>query len=328
MEFVTNLSRWWCVNDSELRHQDSLGYLIEILVVIAIIAVLIGASARGAKGPRSQCMQRQQPRQLGLSMHNHHDTYGTFPPGYVNKGPYGSTAFNFTHGWAPHLLQFIERQDLSVLYRWEFPLYAVENMPVCSRHLKIFQCASTPEPNRYMEFGPYKLFETKGACGDYTIALGVDAGLAQVGFVDSVADYRGALTCTPTPALALSPNPTPTSFADMLDGASNTILLVEDAGRPRRWLARQGSEPQALEGGPWNHFKGGIILQGKMANGSPNLGTCAMNCSNNGEVYSFHSGGANVVFADGHVHFLRESMNIRVLAGLFTRAGGEVGLDY
>jgi prepilin-type N-terminal cleavage/methylation domain len=301
--------------------------LIELLVVIAIIAVLIGLllpavqMAREA-ARRTQCANNL--KQLGLGMHSHHDTYGTFPPAYVNKGPYLSTPYSFTHGWAPHLLPFIEQQQLFALYRWEFPLYAAENRPVCSQHLRIFQCASTPERDRYMEFGPYQLFATKGACGDYTIALGVDAGLAQLGIVDSVVDYRGALTCTPTPALALSPNPTPTRIAEILDGASNTILLVEDAGRPRRWLARQSGDPQAIEGGPWNHFKGGLILQGKTAGGTPNLGRCPMNCTNNGEVYSFHAGGASATFADGSVRFLRESIDIRILARLITRAGGEV----
>ena len=49
-----------------------------------------------------------------------------------------------------------------------------------------------------------------------------------------------------------------------------------------------------------------------------------MNCSNDSEIYSFHSGGANVVFADGSVHFLRQSMNLCTLAALTTRAGGEI----
>jgi prepilin-type processing-associated H-X9-DG protein len=49
-----------------------------------------------------------------------------------------------------------------------------------------------------------------------------------------------------------------------------------------------------------------------------------MNCSNNSEVYSFHDSGANVVFADGSVHFLNSNMNLCLLAALVTRAGGEV----
>jgi prepilin-type processing-associated H-X9-DG protein len=49
-----------------------------------------------------------------------------------------------------------------------------------------------------------------------------------------------------------------------------------------------------------------------------------MNCTNNNEIYAFHSGGANVVFGDGHVQFLRTSTSIAVLSALVTAAGGEV----
>jgi prepilin-type processing-associated H-X9-DG protein len=51
---------------------------------------------------------------------------------------------------------------------------------------------------------------------------------------------------------------------------------------------------------------------------------CAVNCTNQKEVYSFHPGGANGLFADGSVHFLPAGMRIRALAALVTRAGGEV----
>jgi prepilin-type N-terminal cleavage/methylation domain-containing protein/prepilin-type processing-associated H-X9-DG protein len=304
--------------------------LIELMVVIAIVAILIGLLLPAVQkvreaAARAKCQNNL--KQLGLALHNYHDANREFPPAFVNKGPYGMTPFSFAHGWAPFVLPYIELQQLYNLYRWDFPLYAVENQPVVSRHLTIFQCPSTPEQDRYITFGPFQLFGTKGACGDYTVTLGVDAGLAQLGWVDSVGDFRGALTHTPKPALTPSLNPTPTRFADLTDGTSNTILLAEDAGRPRRWLARQSGPDQVLDGGAWNHFKGGIILQGKTVDGTTNLGTCPMNCTNAGEVYSFHPGGANAVFADGSVHFLREGMSIRVLARLITRAGGEVVSD-
>jgi prepilin-type processing-associated H-X9-DG protein len=54
------------------------------------------------------------------------------------------------------------------------------------------------------------------------------------------------------------------------------------------------------------------------------IGPCAVNCENNDEMYSFHTGGINVLLADGSVHFLADSINISVAAALVTRAGGEV----
>jgi prepilin-type processing-associated H-X9-DG protein len=51
---------------------------------------------------------------------------------------------------------------------------------------------------------------------------------------------------------------------------------------------------------------------------------CAVNCTNAREVYSFHSGGANTVFADGSVHFLKSTIDLRLLRALVTIHSGEV----
>jgi prepilin-type N-terminal cleavage/methylation domain-containing protein/prepilin-type processing-associated H-X9-DG protein len=305
--------------------------LVELLVVIAIIAVLIGLLLPAVQkvreaAARTQCANNL--KQLGLAMHNYHDAQRTFPPPYVNKGgSYLNSGFPFTHGWSPFLLPYLEQQPLYNRYRWDLPQYAPENGPVIATQLSIFQCPSTPEQNRYYLIGPFAFFETRGACGDYVIALGVDPNLAQLGWVDPVGDYRGALTNTPTPAQDLSPNSTGTRLTDIRDGTSTTILLTEDAGRPRVWQAGRAGADQVLSGGPWNHFKGDIILQGSTFDGTAQPGRCALNCTNDAEVYAFHTGGANAVFADGHVQFLQAGMDIRILARLITRAGGEVVSD-
>ncbi len=302
--------------------------LIELLVVIAIIAVLIGLllpAVQKVREAASRLKCANNLKQLGLAMHNYHDTQGTFPPAYINTGPYGKSGFSFTHGWAPFLLPYIEQQGLWNLYRWDLPLFVPGNQPVVSRHLPIFQCPSAPDQDRYMtDIGPFPVFRTKGACGDYTIALGVNPVLAQLGLVDPVPDYRGVLTNTPTPALGLSPKPTGTRFDHITDGTSNTLLITEVSGRPRRWFVNRPGPDQALEGGPWDHFKGPVILQGATSDGTSKPGKCPLNCSNDQEVYAFHTGGANAVFADGAVHFLPQSISLRVLAALITRAGGEV----
>jgi prepilin-type N-terminal cleavage/methylation domain-containing protein/prepilin-type processing-associated H-X9-DG protein len=302
--------------------------LIELLVVIAIIAVLLGLllpAVQKAREAAARIRCANNLKQLGLAMHNYHDTMATFPPPYVNKGgSYDSSGFPFTHGWAPFLLPYLEQQALYDRYRWDVPQYAPENGPVIATQLKVFQCSSAPEQDRYMTFGPFAYFGTKPACGDYTLTLGIDPVLAQLGWVDPAGDYRGALTNTPSPALALSPTTYGTRLTDITDGTSTTILLTEDAGRPRLWQAGKAGLDQVVTGGPWNHFKGPIILEGSSFDGTTQPGPCALNCTNDGEVYAFHTGGANAVFADGSVHFLRVGMDIRVMARLITRAGGEV----
>ena len=70
-------------------------------------------------------------------------------------------------------------------------------------------------------------------------------------------------------------------------------------------------------------FKNGILIQGSMPDGTK-PGPCAVNCTNDHEVYSFHPGGDNAVFADGSVCFLNGNIDIRILGRLVTRSGGEV----
>jgi prepilin-type N-terminal cleavage/methylation domain-containing protein/prepilin-type processing-associated H-X9-DG protein len=302
--------------------------IVELLVVIAIIGILIALLLPAVQHARESARRMRcanNLKQLGLAMHLYHDTLQAFPPAFVNHGPYGNTGFSFTHGWAPFILPFIEQQQLYDRYRWDYPLYHPANQSVVTVPLKDFQCPSTPEQNRYTAgYGPFLLFATKGACGDYTVTLGVDAELARRGLLDPVGDYRGALTLTPTPALGLTRNLSPTCMADIKDGTSATILLTEDAGRPTLWRAGKVVPAPQLEGAPWNHFKGGILLQGSTTDGSIKLGPCVLNCTNDAEIYAFHPGGASAAFADGSVRFLNAGTSLRAMAGLITRAGGEV----
>jgi len=185
--------------------------------------------------------------------------------------------------------------------------------------LKVLQCPSA-EPDRV---GPGKTAgptgtppppgSAQGACSDYAPTLEVHPDLADLELIDRVANYQGVMD-----------RDRMTRMAEITDGTSNTTLISECAGRPKRWQAGRYVPDLYSPGGPWASGPNRTSLSGLNPNVSPLRRDCAMNCTNDRQVYSFHPGGANFVFADGSVHLLKEGLEIRVLARLFTRAGGEV----
>jgi prepilin-type processing-associated H-X9-DG protein len=215
------------------------------------------------------------------------------------------------HGWAPFILPFIERKDLFDRYQWDLWSADAGNQPVLATHVKTFQCPSAPYQDRFMTFGAFA-DNGRGACGDYAAVFSVDAVLVHQGLIAPPDDYQGVL----------APNQL-TRWSWISDGASNTILLTEDAGRPQLWQSGRAGPDQTVLGGPWAAYNNGIILAGSGRDGTGDWGPCAINCSNNREVYSFHPRGANAVFVDGSVRFLHADLPIQVVAALATRAGGE-----
>jgi prepilin-type N-terminal cleavage/methylation domain-containing protein/prepilin-type processing-associated H-X9-DG protein len=289
--------------------------LIELLVVIAIIGVLIGLLLPAVQKVREAANRmscQNNLKQLGLALLHYEAVYGKYPPGRA-RGPLPEAGVRgaVNHGWGPYVLRFIEQQGLADLYRWDLKLADPLNQPVVSTPLAVFQCPAAG-PTRFMTYAPFD-YSGKAACGDYAPTWSVDPILARLGVIAPAGDYRGVLV--PEEMTCLSA---------ITDGTSNTILLTEDAGRPRRWRLGRPGPDQTVAGSPWAGFHTGVILQGFDPPTETRPGLCAVNCTNDHEVYSFHPGGANAVFADGSVHFLKAGMSIRALAALVTRAGGEV----
>jgi prepilin-type N-terminal cleavage/methylation domain-containing protein/prepilin-type processing-associated H-X9-DG protein len=303
--------------------------LVEVLVVIAIIAILIGLLLPAVQKVREAANRMacsNNLKNLGLALRHFECTQGRFPPGGVTESfPDADVTTSTNHGWGTYLLPFIEQQALADRYRWDKTHSAPENQPVAATQLKIFQCPSAAERDRFMTFGSWAANGTRGACTDYAPINVVSPVLADMELIDRVGLYEGVM-----------PINRMVRESEISDGNSNTILVTECAGRPRHWrVGQKGPEPTQVHhvgGGPWTAWANGLIIQGSPFDGgslvvAPLLdapGPCALNCTNNFQVFSFHPCGANAVFADGSVHFLKAGMSIRVLARLATYAGSEV----
>lgn len=116
----------------------------------------------------------------------------------------------------------------------------------------------------------------------------------------------------------------------ILDGTSQTIMVVEAGGRPS--VYRAGSLRRTLgndQGIGWIDSEGAFSLDGSSPDGSRegcrpiNGCTAAINARNDNEPYSFHAGGMHALFADGHVTFMNQSVPINVMAALCTRAAAD-----
>jgi prepilin-type processing-associated H-X9-DG protein len=117
-------------------------------------------------------------------------------------------------------------------------------------------------------------------------------------------------------------------MTEITDGTSNTMLLAECAGRNRRFIMGKEDPSQTWTAGPWANPASRISIGGfNPSNPSDPYGPCAVNCVNDKEIYSFHTGGANLVMGDGSVRFLKATVTLDVALQLLTRARGEVLQD-
>ena len=330
--------------------------LIELLVVIAIIAVLMALllpavqSAREA-ARRMQCTNNL--KQLGLALHNYHSTNGAFPSaGWVASGNNYWVANNLTapgHFRYSSLLQilpYLEGGSASSAMNFLLPLYDIDgvdmpqNTTVYQMQVTSFLCPSDVRSARNGNEAPCNY----GSCsGD-----GLPGG---DGLAGSYGSPNGVLYLNST-----------LSMANILDGSSQTALMSESIvgpnsnATPPTATARNPQEvmvqlPLTIST-PLDIFKYAPLIpadclgsttyrydrQTNWIDGDyrhtmynhylvPNSTTydCLRGPQHGWRTArSRHPGGVNVLFADGGVHFIKNSVNLVAWRGIATVASGEV----
>ena len=319
--------------------------LIELLVVIAIIAILIGLLLPAVQkvreaAARSSCTNNM--KQIGLSLHNTESANGQLPVSYRPPSPLPRVS------WTVTILPYLEQGNLVGNYNTSLNWDAGTNLAITSVPVKIFQCPSSPNPTRTDGDPTNNLWLPGVATTDYGASSTISplaTGLTYNGV--SMAGLPGLLwkvTSTTDPRRGVR-------FLQATDGLSNTLMVVESAGRPFIYqngkLVSTGASPPTpfTNGGGWCRpasdidflptntstygwsssatGAGAVDLTNGFAFGSsspdPTFGT-----EGSGAPYSFHINGINALLGDGSVRFISKSIDVMTFAYLVTMSNGEV----
>jgi prepilin-type N-terminal cleavage/methylation domain-containing protein len=205
--------------------------LIELLVVIAIIAILIGLLLPAVQkvreaANRAKCQNNM--KQLGLALHNFHDTFQAFAAsGWTQAGP-GNPAGKFV-GWRSLTLPFIEQENVQRLYDFNLNWWEGTNTVVASVPIKTYQCPSTGGRKEVLSAiakppRPAMTFSTPIAPTDYEVCMGVQHG--------SINPHLPTPIYTGDNRWSVMHRNSENGFSDITDGSSTTIKVVECSARP------------------------------------------------------------------------------------------------
>ncbi len=313
--------------------------LVELLVVIAIIGILIAlllpaVQAAREAARRLQCINHQ--KQLGLALLNYHDTYGMLPIGqYGHNNLTGGAAGN--PGISAHvmILPFLELVNISDNYDFSVGQNHINNRPVVGLEIPEYQCPT--DDSRGRRFGnDYSRSNLVFCFGSDTMATRAGGGL-----------YFRSVNLTTDGAFQVGGGPHTESIrtlADLQDGTSKTILASEVlSGKIDKVLPSRTTDVRGL----WSWSGMGAICYTHRNTPNSSVGDAMwssttnectdsppeMPCDNtqgtrhdrfHAAARSRHPGGVNAVFADGHVIFTSDAIDLVIWQWLASIDDGQM----
>jgi prepilin-type N-terminal cleavage/methylation domain-containing protein/prepilin-type processing-associated H-X9-DG protein len=277
---------------SSFRPRRRVGFtLVELLVVIAIIGILIALLLPAVQAAREAARRMQctnNLKQMGIALHNYHDTLQTLPP-YRSPTSHG-------FGWATLIMPYSENaaiydtldvanQNLRQVCRGS----ASPARDVLATVIKNYRCPSSDGPETYSwenKNGETVTYGTSNYVGCH--------GYGQCG--NDAPHQNGAI------------NKTGVGFQEITDGLSNTYAVGEVSFGRHGW--RPSGTNQARDYAFWcgvpDNVKNYSVEWATML---ARAGAYPINYNGDFAFLSIHPGGGNFLFCDGSVHFMAETMS-------------------
>jgi prepilin-type N-terminal cleavage/methylation domain len=290
--------------------------LIELLVVIAVIAMLVAILLPAVQQAREAARKstcKNNLKQIGLALHNYHDTHGCLPMENAWARIPPTYSLKYLCGATVAILPFMEAGNAYDAYNHDVEYSHSLNEVMKEKMPPVYVCPATPE-------GGLPRVKDGFQTPDYAFCRNAFFGGGTVSNI-----YGAFRNNTSGPA----------KFSLIQDGLSNTIIAYESAGRReiyylgqkmsdawnndqedynyRRWIGPTNSygfpansvmlnpaDPSFQNYPDWENY-GPIYFDGA---------PLVMNITNeSAKPYGFHIGGLQIVFADGSVRFISEGTN-------------------
>jgi prepilin-type N-terminal cleavage/methylation domain-containing protein/prepilin-type processing-associated H-X9-DG protein len=317
--------------------------LIELLVVIAIIAILIGLLLPAVQKVRDAAARMScsnKLKQLGLALHNYHDTNNQFPRGAENavfpipkpaavanqqfcNTPVNTPCINGT-SWLTFILPFIEQEALFRQHDFTTAYNSTTNVATGSIKVQAYLCpagaalpsgnAGTATTHYYGIMGP------GGATDNHTITLNGITYTYRTGISGNGNwSWHGYLTQYRDSSGSISTGYI-VKMGSVTDGHSNTLMVGElsmnlptapppaGGNHYRSW-----NRGNASGSGATKNIR--FPINSTFYNGSDNFNDISMG--------SNHSGGCNFTLGDGSVRFIRDSIDLNIYKASASINGGE-----
>ncbi|MCA9107328.1 MAG: DUF1559 domain-containing protein [Pirellulaceae bacterium] len=277
--------------------------LVELLVVIAIIGVLVSLLLPAVQMAREAARRTHcgnNLKQIGLALHNYHDTHRVFPAGSLPSFVSGFTA----------VLPYLEQGTRHDLYDFGLPYTHPSNVAVINQRIDLFLCPSMPIARPV----PLADAHETGGPGSYLLNEGTRQYMT---FNDGFAPIVWPMYGFPNSA---------NSFGSITDGSSQTIAVGETTYDMFDYFW-----PTSLPN------VGGTLRFGtaRWGVGYPNVSLGSTGRPFNlhsvdglGGFQSMHPAGANFLMIDGSVHFIGDSIHVETYRALGSRGGREVTGDF